>query len=142
VNPLRGEGRLQAGDKTYRLAFDVNAFCFAESALEPMTTDDIVAEIAGGTAKMTILRAVTWAALQKHHPETHLVHAAEIMSDAGMPAVRQAIADGLKAAFGLATEDKEDENPPKSEDGDGSISSRSGAKQGSSQTHSGAKAPA
>lgn len=119
MNPLRGEGELEAGSTIYRLAFDVNAFCFAESALAPLTTDEIVAEVAGGTAKMTILRAIVWAALQKHHPDTHLAQAAEIMSDAGMPAVRKAIADGLKAAFGLATEDGDEKNPPASADGNG-----------------------
>lgn len=131
-----------AGDASYRLAFDVNAFCFAESVLDPMTTDDIVAEVASGTAKLTILRAVTWAALQKYYPDTHLAQAAEIMSDAGLLAVRQAIANGLKAAFGLASEGGEEENPPISEDGGGSTSSPSGAKPASNRKGSGDKPPA
>lgn len=140
-NPLRGEGSFKAGEATYRLAFDANAFCYAETALEPLTTDDIVAQVAAGTANMTLLRAVVWAALQRHHPDTHLTQAGEIISDAGMPAVRMAIGDGLAAAFGLATEGGEEANPPVSEVGTGSSSSRSGVKRGSNRTASGSRRP-
>jgi hypothetical protein len=139
VNPLRGEAALQAGGKTYRLVFDANAFCFAESALAPMATDEIIGQIAAGTANMGLLRAMVWAALQRHHPETHIMGAGEVMSDAGMPAVRTALASGLGSAFGLATEGKDGKNPPKKEGGTGSGSSESGAKRGSNPKRSGGK---
>ncbi len=142
MNPLRGEAEVAAGGAKYRLAFDVSAFCYMEKALEPMSTDDIVAEVAGGTANITLLRAVVWAALQRHHPDTHLIQAGEIMSDAGLPAILKAVADGLSAAFGLAPEGGEDENPPIAKDGTGSGFSPSGAKRGSSRTPSGNRVPA
>lgn len=142
MNPLRGEAQLVAGAATYRLAFDVSAFCYAETALAPLVADEIVSQIASATASMTVLRGVTWAALQRHHPEVHLAQAGEIMSDAGMPAVRKALADGLQAAFGLATEGGDDANPRSGAGGTGSSSSASGAKQGSRRTSSGTKARA
>lgn len=140
MNPLRGEGELNAAGNTYRLAFDVSAFCYAEKALAPMSTDEIVAQIADGTANMTLLRAVVWAALQRHHPEVSLAQAGEVMSDASMPAVRAAITSGLEAAFGLADGD-DGENPRNGEGGIGSTSSPSGVKPASNRTRSGGKHP-
>jgi hypothetical protein len=139
TNALRGEAALKAGDRVFSLAFDVNAFCFAEGELK-RDTDDIAGELITGTASLVVVRAMLWAALQKHHPGTHLVEAGEIMSDAGMPHVREAMIAGLSAAFGLkVAEDGDGKNPPTAEDGTGRASLRSGAKRGSSRTASGGR---
>lgn len=139
MNPLRGDAAFLAGEQSYRLAFDVNAFCYAESELAPLTADEIVAQFSAGTASLTTMRVLVWAGLQRHHSGTHLAQAGEIMSDAGMPIVRAAITSAFVAAFGEVTEDKDGKNPPKKAVGTGSRSSRAGVKRGSNPRRSGSK---
>ena len=126
INPLRGEARLEGGEgRSFKLCFDVNAFCYAEERLGK-TTDEIVALVAEefsawGNAKLegsprinaSLTRALLWAGLQKHHPGTHLAEAGEIMSDAGIATTAGAVLNGFFAAFGKA-EDGEEKNPPTS----------------------------
>lgn len=125
VNALRGEATLEAGDKAYRLVFDVNAFCYAEERLAK-TTDEIVAEVStefaswnpdalskGGVPRInaTLTRALLWAGLQKHHAGTHLAEAGEIMSAAGLNGTVAAVLNGFYAAFGQA-EGEDGSRPP------------------------------
>jgi hypothetical protein len=118
VNPLRGESVLKAGEKTFRLVFDANGLCATEQALSPMSTDEIISLVAAETDKLTVLRGVLWGALQRNYPTLHLVEAGDIISDAGVPAVRIALVEGLKQAFGVV-EGGDEENPPSAEDGIG-----------------------
>ncbi|MDO7841078.1 hypothetical protein [Sphingomonas immobilis] len=114
TNPLRGEADLVAGDQTYKLVFDVNAFICAEQALGGMTTDEIVERYERTQAKadMTLLRALVYGGLQREHP-CHLIQAGEIVADAGIASVRDAVRTGLGAAFGMKpAEDKEEPDPP------------------------------
>lgn len=163
MNPLRGDSHLKVGDVTYLLCLDVNALCFAEKELS-QTTDEILGVAASdfsgwqrvaAAAKTgvdlptprtnaVLIRALLWAALQKHNPGTHLVEAGEIMTNAGLGPTVIAVLDALFTAFGLA-EDKDSAGPQKppaaKKAGTGSISSRSGAKPVSSRTRSGGKRP-
>jgi hypothetical protein len=140
VNPLRGEAALVAGAKTYTLTFDVNAFCLAEKALA-MPTDEIVQAIDTGSADLSFMRALIWAGLQRGHACT-IAEAGDIVSDAGMAVAKSAMLAGLTAAFGLAQEDGDEMDPPKTAHGTGSGSSRGGAKQGKQSTRSGGRRPA
>jgi hypothetical protein len=60
----------------------------------------------------TLMRALLWAGLQKHHPGTHLAEAGEIMSDAGIAPTVGAVLNGFYTAFG-DSEDKEPVRPQK-----------------------------
>lgn len=111
ANPLRGEASFSAGGKDYTLVFDANAFCFAEAEIAK-TTDEIVAEIEAAPANLTIMRALFWAGLQKHHAGTHMVAAGEIISDLGVVEARVKMMDAMFAAFGK-TEGGDITDPPK-----------------------------
>jgi hypothetical protein len=128
ANPLRGEVALEIAGASYQLVFDVNAFCHAQEALgkKPL---EMVADFSSDPDDLVTLRGLFWAGLQKHHA-CHLIAAGELLSDAGQPAVRAALAEGLAAAFGLADkeEGKEDANPPMTTPGTGSDSIGSTAK--------------
>jgi hypothetical protein len=119
ANVLLGEVDLPIGDVRYRLVFDANAFVFAEEALAPQTTDEIVERLMRTRAKadMKLIRGLFWAGLQEKHPRT-LKEAGQLLSEAGFPAVRDAVVEGMKAAFGTA-EDKEPGDPPSPEGGTG-----------------------
>lgn len=128
ANPLRGEAPLAAGDASYTLCFDVNAFCYAEAQLAK-TTDEIVFqvqdELSGWVVasknpnalprlNSSLVRGLLWAGLQKHHPGTHLVEAGEIMSDAGLANTVVAVTNAFFAAFGPPeAEGEKRPNPPK-----------------------------
>jgi hypothetical protein len=110
ANPLRGEAELQAGDRTFKLVLDVNAFCCIQPVLN-MKPRDILGTFEAEPDDMVVSRAILWGALQKHH-DCHLVEAGEIMADAGLAETRVALTNCLAACFGAA-EGKEQGNPPK-----------------------------
>ncbi|UZW54059.1 hypothetical protein NUH86_10985 [Sphingobium sp. JS3065] len=139
ANPLRGEVAITIAETRYLLVFDVNAFCHAQDALgkKPL---EMVADFSADPDDLVTLRGLFWAGLQKHHA-CHLLAAGELLSDAGQPAVRAALADGLAAAFGLAEkqEGKEGENPPTTTPGTGSGSTGNTAKPVATARSSGRK---
>jgi len=129
ANPLRGEAMLTAGPDEYKLVFDANAFCYAQQTLG-MKAMEMVAAFSEDPDDMLTMRGLLWAGLQKHH-ECHLIQAGEVLSSAGMPEARAAIALGLAAAFGTETkgdkEQKKAATTPKTP-GTGSPSTRNTAK--------------
>lgn len=106
-NPLRGEAAVKVGEKSYALALDVNAFCYAQPVLNMKPLEMVSAFLADGD-DLLLMRTLLWAALQRHHP-CHELEAGDILCDAGPVAVRVAITDMMVAAFGLKgqAEDKE-----------------------------------
>jgi hypothetical protein len=96
-NPLRGEASFKAGAASFTLVFDINVFC----ELEDETGLDLPALIDQIQDKpsMKLLRSIFCAGLQNHHPKTSLAEAGEIMSDAGMDGVKDALSRALKAAM-------------------------------------------
>jgi hypothetical protein len=111
ANPLRAERELRLGDEVLKLTLDVNAFCCVEPVLgmKPMA---ILREFQEEPDGLTIPRAMLWAALQKHHPETHLAQAGEIMSDVGFLETRKSLTDLFGQFYGQA-EDGDEKDPPK-----------------------------
>lgn len=98
-NPHRGSVALQVGDRAYTLAFSVNALCELEDALGKP-----VAKIADGLSdpanvRLSTVRALLWAGLQDYHPGTELKAAGLIASEAGIPAVMEAIGKAFSLAF-------------------------------------------
>jgi hypothetical protein len=99
ANPHRGQVALQAGERAYALSFSVNAICELEDALgQPVN------QIARGMetpdqVRMSTIRALLWAALRDHHEDVGLKQAGEIATEAGVPAVMEAIGEAFRLAF-------------------------------------------
>lgn len=99
ANPHRGSVALQVGDRAYTLSFSVNALCELEDHLGKP-----IAKIADGlndpaNVRMSVVRALLWAGLRDHHDEIDLKAAGLIASDAGIPAVMEAIGKAFSLAF-------------------------------------------
>ncbi|MEV4934607.1 hypothetical protein [Sphingobium sp. LSP13-1-1.1] len=142
VNPLRGEAQIKVADATLKLVFDVNAFCYAQPVLNMKPLEILSAHLADD-GDMLLTRTLLWAALQKHHP-CHELEAGEILADAGVPTVRNALTAMFVAAFGLKKESddgegKKGENPPTTTPGTGSGSTDNTAKPAAKAKRSGAK---
>lgn len=98
-NPHRGEVALPVGDREYKLSFSINAICELEDALNMP-----VAKIAdglndAGNVRMSMVRTVVWAALRDHHDDVTIKDAGQIATDAGIPAVMEAIGQAFTLAF-------------------------------------------
>lgn len=141
VNPLRGEAALVAGEKTYVLVLDANAFCYAQPVLAMKPLEMVSAFLEDGD-DLLLMRTLLWASLQRSHP-CEEIEAGDILSDAGPAAVRSAITDMMVAAFGLRdnAEDKEagKEQMTAAIPGTGSGSTASTAKPVATAKRSGAK---
>lgn len=141
VNPLRGQAALAAGEKTYGLVLDANAFCYAQPVLN-MKPLEMVSAFLADSDDLLLMRTLLWASLQRSHP-CHELEAGDILTDAGAVAVRSAITDMMVAAFGLKdqSEDKETGKAPMTAaiPGTGSGSTASTAKPGATAKRSGKK---
>jgi hypothetical protein len=96
ANPLLGEAELVAGEATYRLVLDINAICELED-LTNVGIAEFAVSFASGTSIRPV-RAIVWAALQKHHP-CSLAQAGEIVSEAGLEATAEIGAKLLSRVF-------------------------------------------
>lgn len=119
ANALTGEVPFTAGGATYKLVFDVNAFCLAEEALDGMTTDEMLDMLRRKRVGFRLVRAVIYAGLQANHP-CHLIRAGEIISDAGLPASRSAVIAGFEAALAAAAGAQEGSEPGEEKGPEGS----------------------
>lgn len=116
TNPLRGEVPLVLGDRTLKLRMGINALCAAEPVLGKKTRailDDLEDTFDGPA--MDTIRVLTWAGLNKYHPEVHLFEVGELMEEFGSQVFLQAVLKGLASAFGTEAkaEGKKGANPPK-----------------------------
>jgi len=98
MNPLKGEIGFEAGGQTYMLQFDFNALCLIEDRLD-MGMDDILARFAppgndapprAAAPKLSFLRTLFWAGLQRHHAGSTLAQAGDLMGE-----VTPVVANGL-----------------------------------------------
>jgi hypothetical protein len=97
ANPMRGEGEVRIGERSFRLVIDINALIEAEDAAR-MDMQALLGEFEQGRS-LKPLRALFWAALRKHHADVHLVEAGELLSEAGLKAVAEPISKLLVAVF-------------------------------------------
>jgi len=100
ANPLRGEAAFKAGAADYTLVFDINTFC----ALEDETglgVSELIDQVQSKPS-FKLLRSIFCAGLQTHHPRTTIAEAGEIMSDAGLDTMRDALSRALQAAMPAA----------------------------------------
>ncbi|BBD01838.1 hypothetical protein [Sphingobium sp. YG1] len=103
ANPLRGEAAFKAGGASFTLVFDINTFCELEEETG-LGVAELVEKIQEQPS-FTLLRSIFCAGLQAHHPKTSIKEAGEIMSDAGLDVMKDALARALKAAMPAASGD-------------------------------------
>jgi uncharacterized membrane protein len=107
-NPLRGEASFKAGASTFTLVFDVNAFCELEDETG-FGVAELIEQIQDKPS-FRLLRSIFCAGLQTHHPKTSLAEAGEIMSDAGLEGIKNALRAALQAAMPSKEDAAEDES--------------------------------
>ena len=106
ANPLRGEAAFKAGESDFTLVFNINTFC----ALEDETglgVSDLIDQVQAKPS-FKLLRSIFCAGLQARHPDTTIAEAGEIMSDAGLDVMRDALSRALQAAMPPAEKDGSD----------------------------------
>ncbi|WIA57829.1 hypothetical protein N6H05_08545 [Sphingobium sp. WTD-1] len=107
-NPLRGEASFKAGASTFTLVFDVNAFCELEDETG-FGVAELIEQIQDRPS-FRLLRSIFCAGLQTHHPKTSLAEAGEIMSDAGLEGIKNALRSALQAAMPSKADSDQDES--------------------------------
>lgn len=99
ANPIKGEVALSIGGVAYTLCLGINQIVELEAV-----TDTGIIEIAGwfnDRAKLRAgnMRAILWAALQKHHPEIDMIKAGDLMQTVGLMPVIEKLGQAIQAAF-------------------------------------------
>ncbi|WP_052731802.1 GTA-gp10 family protein [Devosia geojensis] len=135
VNPLRGEVALEVEGETYTLCLDINAIIEVENLL-----DIGIAEVAGlfsepGRVRAGYVRAMLWAALQRHHPHIELRMAGDLLVKVGLARVIETLGETLDAAF--PSEEGEHRRHPPTTAGTGKVSTSRSSRSGSSRKRSG-----
>lgn len=100
ANPARGEVALRVGDEDFILKFSTNAICQVEERL-----DKGLNTIIANMERVTTVRALLWAGLLAHRPDTSIGQAGEIIDRAGMAPVTEALGKALALAFPKAEQD-------------------------------------
>lgn len=106
ANKFRGESDLTfdrevegvTREAKFRLVFDANAFCEIEDNIGLSLGELHDAMSDPKKLSMKTVRAIFHGGLSRHHPDLTLADAGDIMSDAGMPEIM----DAMKRAFGGA----------------------------------------
>lgn len=80
ANALKGELELQAGGKTYTLAFTNNAIVQVEEMFGGKGIGLIAAE-AAANSRVGDVRTLLWGALVTHHPDVNLISVGGVMDD-------------------------------------------------------------
>lgn len=100
ANPHRGGVSLQAGGATYTLSFSVNALCELEAQMGGTPMPKIAASLQSADGvSMSMVRTLVWAALRDHHRDVDERGAGDIVSDAGIEPVMEAIGEAFQLAF-------------------------------------------
>lgn len=99
ANLHRGQIPLKTGEQEFTLSFSINAMCELEDLLD-CSINEVAAKVQDPKQmRVGFVRAIIWAALQDNHPDIDLQQAGKIATDAGMPAVMEAVTKCLIAAF-------------------------------------------
>lgn len=107
ANPHRGSVALQAGDKAFTLSYSINAICELEEAMGGRPIAQIAQDLQK-PEKMTVtnVRLIVWAGLRDHHTDADLRLAGDVISDAGIQACMEKVAQAFVLAFPDQTGDK------------------------------------
>lgn len=109
ANPLKGETDLKAGEVTYTLALSINELVKLEQLLDVGIIE--IADWFNDRTKIRVgnMRAILWAALQRHHSELTLEDAGDIIAAAGLGVIVEKLGAAVQASF---PEAEAVENPP------------------------------
>lgn len=111
ANKFRGEAELNftrdvdgaEKEAKFKLVFDANAFCEIEDVTGLNLGGMLEAMQKPENMSMKFVRGVVFGGLTRNHPEVTIVEAGDIISDAGMETVMEA----LRSAFSGAMKGKE-----------------------------------
>lgn len=103
ANPHKGEVALDIDGETYTISLSLNAMC----ELEDMFERPLLAVLSEMEAmqhdpkqlRVTVLRQLTWGALQDHHPDIDLKQAGLLAGRAGLPRMLGAVMEAVRLAF-------------------------------------------
>jgi hypothetical protein len=109
ANPLKGETELKAGEETYILALSINELVRLEQLLDVGIIE--IAEWFNDAKRIRVgnMRAILWAALQRHHEGVTLEQAGDIISAVGLGVIVDTLGTAVQASF---PEAEVSENPP------------------------------
>ncbi len=94
MNPKRGEAKFKVGAKEYKIRFSLNVLCSLEEELgRPLT--DLVLEWSQEKVSLSDVRKMIRAALTPNHPEITLEGAGDLMEEAGLETVLEALTTAL-----------------------------------------------
>jgi len=116
ANPLKGETELKAGEETYILALSINELVRLEQLLDVGIIE--IAEWFNDPRRIRVgnMRAILWAALQRHHEGTTLEQAGDIISVVGLGQIVDTLGTAVQASF---PEAETSANPPTASQGVG-----------------------
>ena len=93
ANANKSEVALTIGETTYTLKFGRNAMASVESLFGGRPFPEIMAD-----QSFSVVRAMLWAALQRHHPDIDLLAAGDLMDESDDEALAAAIGKALELA--------------------------------------------
>ncbi len=99
ANPLKGETELKAGDATYVLALSINELVKLEQLLDVGIIE--IAEWFNDRSRIRVgnMRAILWAALQRHHDGITLEQAGDIIGLVGLGVIVERLGTAVQASF-------------------------------------------
>lgn len=97
ANPERGEVDLVIGETTYTIKLGRNALASVEGLLGRGFPE--IAATLNADPQISVMRAILWAGLQRHHPGIDLLQVGDLMDDAGDELIGEKIGEALKLAF-------------------------------------------
>jgi hypothetical protein len=100
TNPTKGEVTFEANGQIYTLKFSVNALCRLE-AETGKGFPKLLTELSNlDTVSITLLRNLTWAGLQEHHPHVSINLAGDlIVAGGGMSIMLEKISKAIESGF-------------------------------------------
>lgn len=116
ANPLKGETELKVGEQTYTLALSINELVKLEQLLDVGIIE--IAEWFNDRSRIRVgnMRAILWAALQRHHEGLTLEQAGDIIGLVGLGAIVERLGTAVQASF---PEAETTANPPSASPPDG-----------------------
>ena len=138
ANPMKGEASFAAGGKVYTVRFDFDTLV----RIEDITGESI--DVTFGllqdpkAPKLGRIRAVVCGVLQATTPDMTLDRAGQIVQEAGLPAIQEAIILAGRRSFDQG-EASDNTPPPKAPNGTGAVSKPKPSKLASASKNSGAR---
>lgn len=109
ANKERSEVSFDVQGKTWTMKIGTGAMCEMEDATGKGISE-LSKELSGDKVKLSLLRMIFWAALQKHHKGTTIEECDDLIDDIGITEAGPLIGRAFQAAFPKA-EAKDGKDP-------------------------------